>query len=285
MKVICTIPTYNEAENVRALVEALLAVDPALEVLVTDDASPDGTAQIVAAMARENPRVHLLLRTEDRGRGRAGRAGFVKALELGADVALELDADFSHHPRHVPALLAALERADVVLGSRHVPGGQDLGRPWWRQMLTRASNVYAGTLLGLPVKDCNSGFRAWSRKALLAVDVESAFSPGPAIVHELLYKARVAGMRLAEVPITFQERELGESTLTFAKLLRSYVTVFRLRWLGMTDRLLPGGREGVRERIEVLEPAPRRALARDATAPAPAPARQPTERDADRQRV
>ncbi|RKY21811.1 MAG: hypothetical protein DRQ55_02975 [Planctomycetota bacterium] len=240
--IVVTIPTYNEIENIEKLVREVLEQDPRIEVVVADDHSPDGTWKAVAAMQAADPRVHLLDRTSQRGRGYAGRDGYVEALRLGADVAFEMDADFSHHPRHLPALIAALEQADVVLGSRQVPGGQDLGRPWFRTLLTRASNLYARVALGLPVSDCNSGYRGWRRSALEAVDVGNAFSPGPAIVHELLYKARVKRQRMLEVPIVFTEREEGESTLTFRTLLRSYVGVMRLRWLGITGRLFAGGR-------------------------------------------
>lgn len=236
-----TIPTYNEIENIERLVAEVLAQDERIQVVVADDHSPDGTWKAVGALAAKNSRVHLLDRTTDRGRGRAGRDGYVEALRLGADVAFEMDADFSHHPRHLPQLIAALEDADIVLGSRQVPGGQDVGRPWFRKLLTRASNLYARVALGLPVSDCNSGYRGWRRSALQAVDVGSAFSPGPAIVHELLYKARVKKQRMVEVPIVFCDREEGTSTLTFRTLLRSYFSVFRLRWLGITGRLFEGG--------------------------------------------
>ena len=239
---VVTIPTYNEIENIERLVTEVLAQDPRIEVVVADDHSPDGTWKAVGAMAATDPRVHLLDRTTDRGRGRAGRDGYVKALQLGADAAFEMDADFSHHPSHLPQLIAALAHADVVLGSRQVKGGEDIGRPWFRRLLTRASNLYARLALGLPVSDCNSGYRGWRRSALEAVDVGAAFSPGPAIVHELLYKARVKRQRMVEVPIRFTEREEGTSTLTFRTLLRSYMTVLRLRWMGLTGRLFRPGR-------------------------------------------
>jgi len=237
VKIVVTIPTWNEIENIASLVEAVLAQDPRIEVLVADDDSPDGTWKAVAEMAARNPRVHLLHRTTDRGRGRAGRAAFVWALDHGADEAFEMDADWSHHPRHLPALIAALEVHDVVLGSRRVPGGEDVGRTALRRAITAASNLYVRLLLGVPVKDCNSGYRGFRRSALEAIDVRHAFSPGPALVHELLYKARLKRLRIVEVPIRFQDRERGTSTLTFRTLLRSYVTILRLRWLALTGRI------------------------------------------------
>jgi dolichol-phosphate mannosyltransferase len=237
VKIVVTVPTYNEIENVESLATAVLSQDARIEVLVADDNSPDGTAQAVAALAAREPRVHLLLRTTDRGRGRAGRAAFGWALQHGADLAFEMDADWSHHPRFLPAMIAALDGHDVVLGSRQVPGGADIGRTAGRRWLTRLSNLYVRLLLGVPVRDCNSGYRGFRASALRAIDVEHAFSPGPALVHELLYKARCRGLSITEVPIEFRERERGTSTLTFATLLRSYVTILRLKWLGLTGRL------------------------------------------------
>jgi dolichol-phosphate mannosyltransferase len=237
VKIVVTVPTYNEIENIEKLVAEILLQDPRIEVLVTDDHSPDGTWEAVAAMAKVDPRVHLLDRKPPRGRGLAGRDGFVWGLEHGADIVFEMDADFSHHPRYLPAMIAALADADVVLGSRRAPGGEDVGRTGLRVALTVASNVYVALMLGLGVKDCNSGFRGWRSSALRAVDVAATFSPGPAIVHELLYKARIKKQHIVEIPIIFKDREEGDSTLTFSTLLRSYVTIFRLKWLGITGRL------------------------------------------------
>ncbi|MGQ0553877.1 MAG: polyprenol monophosphomannose synthase [Planctomycetota bacterium] len=236
-RIVVTVPTYNEIENIVSLCRAILGQDGRIEVLVVDDNSPDGTWRAVAELAATEPRVRLLHRTTDRGRGRAGRAGFLAALERQADLVFEMDADWSHHPEHLPAMIAALGAHDVVLGSRQVPGGADIGRPPARIWLTHASNLYVRLVLGLPVRDCNSGYRGFRASALRAIEVESAFSPGPALVHELLYKAKVRRLRLTEVPIQFRERERGTSTLTFATLLRSYTTILRLRWLGLTGRL------------------------------------------------
>jgi dolichol-phosphate mannosyltransferase len=237
VKIVVTVPTYNEIENIESLVGEILAQDERIEVLVADDHSPDGTWKKVAEMGAADPRVHLLDRTTDRGRGHAGRDGFVWGLDHGADIVFEMDADFSHHPRYLPAMIAALEDHDLVLGSRRVPGGEDVGRTFVRVLLTAASNLYVQLVLGLRTKDCNSGYRGWRASALEAVQVRDAFSPGPAIVHELLYKARVKKQRMTEIPIVFHDREQGESTLRFSTLLRSYVTILRLKWLGITGKL------------------------------------------------
>jgi len=240
VKIVVTIPTYNEIENIEKLVTEILVQDERIEVLVADDHSPDGTWEAVARMSEADPRVHLLDRSPPRGRGLAGRDGFVWGLDHGADIVFEMDGDFSHHPRYLPAMIDALKSADVVLGSRRVAGGQDVGRASLRVALTVASNIYVALILGLGIKDCNSGYRGWRRSALLAVDVASTLSPGPAIVHELLYKARVKRQRIVEIPIIFKDRVEGTSTLTFSTLLRSYLTILRLKWLGISGRLFSG---------------------------------------------
>jgi len=243
-KVVCTVPTYNESENILALCRELLALGPEFEVLVVDDDSPDGTWRLVEEERAREPRLHLMRRTRERGRGAAGRDGFVEALRMGADVVVEMDGDFSHQPRFVPALIERLGRpADdgrevgLVLGSRAVAGGSDRDRGALRQWVTRVANLYIRVLLGVPVHDCNSGFRCWRRSTLEAVDVAATFSRGPAIVQELLFKTARAGVAMAEVPIEFVDRVRGESTLTLRILMQGYTTVLRLRWLALTGRL------------------------------------------------
>ncbi len=239
VKVVVTVPTYNEAENIGDLLDALLSLPvDGLHVLVVDDDSPDGTWRIVEERAGRDDRIHLLHRRENRGRGLAGKAGFLEALRMGAEVVVEMDADFSHHPSHVPDLLRALEGgADVVLGSRAVPGGADLGRPWWRRAVTRAANAYIRLVLGVRVRDCNSGFRCFRREALERARVEELEAKGPDIVQELLFRCHRAGLKIVEVPIRFTERERGDSTLNFRILLRGYFAVLRLKWWGLTGKI------------------------------------------------
>lgn len=244
-KVVCTVPTYNEAENIVDLTRELLALGPNFEVLVIDDDSPDGTWKLVAAESESEPRVHLLHRTTDRGRGRSGRDGFVRALELGADIVVEMDADFSHHPRFIPAMLASLNtpangsEIGLVLGSRAVSGGSDADRGALRQFVTVLANLYIRILLGVPVKDCNSGFRMWRASTLRRIRVEQTFSPGPAIVQELLYKTARAKIPIREVPIEFKDRVRGESTLTLRILMQGYTTVLELRGMALLGKLPP----------------------------------------------
>ncbi len=240
-RVVCTLPTYNEAQNILALAREILALGPNYTVLVIDDDSPDGTWKIVGEAAASEPRLQLLHRRQDRGRGRAGRAGFARALELGAEVVIEMDADFSHQPRYIPALVEALGPPDsgcgLVLGSRAAAGGKDADRGWSRRMITRLANLYIRVLLGLRVRDCNSGFRCWRRSTLERIRAGEAFSPGPAIVQELLYKTACAGIGIRELPIEFNNRLHGQSTLTLRTLMQGYTAVLRLRWLRLAGRL------------------------------------------------
>jgi dolichol-phosphate mannosyltransferase len=237
--VVVTVPTYNEAGNIGPLLDELLALGPGFTVLVIDDDSPDGTWRLVAERAQSEPRVRLLHRTRDRGRGRAGRDGFVAALDLGPNVVVEMDADLSHQPRYIPEMIRRLNSGDVglVLGSRAAPGGRDADRGLARRAITKLANLYIRVVLGVPVRDCNSGFRAWKRATLERIRVAETFSPGPAIVQELLFKTARAGIGIAEVPIEFQNRRHGQSTLTFGKLLAGYFTVLVLRWRSLTGRL------------------------------------------------
>lgn len=239
LRLVVTLPTYNEAENVIPLAEELLALSPGVEVLVVDDQSPDGTADLVADRARSEPRLHLLLRREDPGRGRSGRDGFVQALEMGAEVVVEMDADFSHQPCYIPAMVERLtgEGLGLVLGSRGVSGGQDADRGLFRRLLTVLANTYIRVLLGVRVRDCNSGFRVWRRETLEQIQVAETFAVGPAIVQELLFKTARAGIGIGEHPITFVNRRAGESTLTLRKLLAGYFTVLKLRWMATLGRL------------------------------------------------
>ncbi len=230
MKIIVMIPTYDERENIVDLLEAIaeLKID-GLEALVVDDDSPDGTSSVVSEFASAHPWVTLLTRKTDKGRGHAGRAGYLKALEDGADLILEMDADLSHHPRYIPDLIAAADENDVVLGSRFVGGGEDADRAPWRKIITVLANFYIRVILRIPVHDCNSGFRCFRRSALERIEPATLRSAGPAIVQEVLFRAERRDLRVKEVPVIFTDRVRGSSKLGFRQLYQGYVAVLRLR--------------------------------------------------------
>ncbi|MBI4346302.1 MAG: polyprenol monophosphomannose synthase [Elusimicrobia bacterium] len=229
-RVLVILPTYNEAANLEPLLDALYGLGvPGLEVLVVDDQSPDGTAQLARRLRERRPGLRLIERSGPPGRGLAGRDGFLYAVERPEiEAVVEMDADFSHQPRHVPELLAALKGADMAIGSRRAAGGRDLDRTPARRVLTFFANFYARALLGLPVLDTNSGFRAYTRKALAAIDPATLASRGPSIVHEVLYRAARAKLNVREVPIDFLDRKAGESKLSLARLAAGYFWILRL---------------------------------------------------------
>jgi dolichol-phosphate mannosyltransferase len=229
MKIMATIPTYNEAPNIGALIEELQHAVAEIEVVVVDDDSPDGTWRIVKALSAANPRVHLVHRTEERGRGTAGVAGFLYALRAGADLIVEMDADFSHHPRFLPALLAAAQGADVVIGSRLTSGGGEVGRSASRRLITQIANLYIRIILGLSVRDCTSGYRVFHRRVLESIRLNKMTSRGPAIVQEVLFACHRKGFTFKEVPIIFEDRRAGHSTFNWKILMSSLWSVLRFR--------------------------------------------------------
>lgn len=224
------VPTYDESENIVPLLEAIgaLAV-PGLEVLVVDDASPDGTAALVRNFARQRPFADVLERAGPRGRGHAGRDGYLAALDRGAELVIEMDGDLSHDPHYLPQLIAAADSHDVVLGSRFVPGGSDTDRALWRRVLTIAANFYIRVMFGIAVRDANSGYRCFRREALEKIDPKRLRSPGPAIVQEVLFRAQRCGLRVGEIPVVFADRARGDSKLGWPELWQGYVAVLRLR--------------------------------------------------------
>jgi dolichol-phosphate mannosyltransferase len=228
------LPTYNEAENIEALVRAAHAQ---LEtrgvehtILVVDDGSPDGTGIIAERVAQELAPVRVLNRPGKQGLGRAYVAGFAIALEAGAELVLEMDSDFSHDPADLPRLIAASEAADLVLGSRYVPGG---GITEWgplRRLLSRGGSAYARILLGVPVRDLTGGFKCFHRRVLEAIDLEHVHADGYGFQIELTYKAVKAGFTVAEVPILFRERRVGSSKMNARIALEAVWKVPLLRF-------------------------------------------------------
>jgi dolichol-phosphate mannosyltransferase len=221
---VAMLPTYNEAGNIEALVREILALDvPAeIRVLVVDDNSPDGTARLVDAMSAAEPRARALLRTKRRGRGAAGIDGFRAALAMGADYVVEMDADFSHQPRFIPALLAAaMGGADAAIGSRFVPGGSDSDRSIVRRAITWCVRRFIRRRFRTSVRDVSSGFRLFRRGILERVDPDDLISVGPSIVLEILYKMQRLRATIVEVPIEFVDRRAGATKLSALTLLET----------------------------------------------------------------
>ncbi len=234
-RVIVIVPTFNERENLPVLVEALLAYD-AVRVMVVDDRSPDGTGEVADALARQHAgRLDVMHRAERPGLGRSYIDGITRAIGEPVDLICQMDADLSHDPRHLPALVSAAAHADVVIGSRYVPGGRIVNWPRRRQILSRFANAYIRAVTRLAARDCTSGYRCWRREALAALPLDRFISDGYSFLVEMLYVASRQGCRIAEVPITFVERRLGESKLTSGVLLESAVTPWRL--VATRDRL------------------------------------------------
>ena len=229
MNILVVIPTYNERESIESMIRELLSLSLGLNILVVDDNSPDGTGAIVSNLAEGSPQVTLLTRKKRKGRGSAGVDGFKTALEMGADLIIEMDADFSHHPRHIPDLVASANSYQVVLGSRFVPGGADRDRGLLRQMVTRVAGLYVRALLGIKIRDVSSGFRCFRKEVFEKVDLDDMISAGPAIVLEILYKVCLNGFTVKEVPIVFEDRRQGQTKLDTITLLETLVMVLRLR--------------------------------------------------------
>jgi dolichol-phosphate mannosyltransferase len=212
------LPTYNEAENleriVRAALPQLAAATPDHHILVVDDGSPDGTGEIADRLAAELPAVEVLHRTAKEGLGRAYLAGFERALASGADLVMEMDADFSHDPADLPRLIAAAEDADLVLGSRYVPGGGVTDWGLFRRALSRGGSWYARVVLGVPVQDLTGGFKCFRRETLEGIDYRNTHADGYGFQIEITYRAYKAGFRVKEVPIVFRDRKEGTSKMS-----------------------------------------------------------------------
>jgi dolichol-phosphate mannosyltransferase len=232
------IPTYNEADNITDLIEAVLAQSPDVGVIVVDDNSPDGTAGLVRAMGGRGGRIELIVRKDERGRGSAGIVGFKRALAMGARYIGEMDADFSHDPKYIKDFLRMIERYDIIIGSRGVSGGGEVRRSPVRRMITAFASVYIHALLGLTVADPTSGYRLFRREVIKSLDWDTMVSVGPSIVQEMLIQALARGYSLVEVPIVFSERRAGSAKFNLRISVQSLVMILRFR--AKYGRIRPG---------------------------------------------
>jgi dolichol-phosphate mannosyltransferase len=238
-RVLVIVPTYNERENIARMIDTVLAQDRRLEMLVVDDGSPDGTAEIVEGMMSRHPgRVHIHKRPGKMGLGTAYLAGFRIAIDQKYDLVMEMDADFSHDPSHLPQFLKAIEGADIVLGSRYRDGKVTIVNwPISRLLLSYYANVYARTVTGLPVWDATGGFKCFRRKVLEAIDLNAVKSNGYAFQIEMSFRAWKKGFTIVEIPITFVDRTEGASKMSKAIVREAVWMVPRLRLMSIFGKL------------------------------------------------
>ena len=235
MKVVVVIPTYNEKENVENMAKAVLSQRlpesiSSLELLFVDDNSPDGTGDAIDALAKAEPRICCLHRAGKEGLGRAYVAGFAKALEMGADLIVQMDCDFSHDPKDLPRMVEAAANADMVIGSRYVPGGSTPGWPFKRRLVSRCGGLFIRTVTGMPIKDPTGGFRCWRRETLEALDLDTVESAGYSFQLEMNHRAWKRGFTIREIPIVFTDRVAGCSKITPSIAVESIKIALRLRF-------------------------------------------------------
>ncbi len=239
MRTLVVLPTYNESENIETVLRRVRAVVPGADILVVDDGSPDGTADIAERLNSELDQIEVLRRASKSGLGSAYRAGFRLGLEADYDTFVEMDADLSHDPDALPSLLAASERgADLVIGSRYVAGGRTPKWPWYRLAISRGGNLYVRALLGLAVHDCTAGFRVYSRHALTSFPLDEVAAEGYGFQVEMTYRVTRAGGSITEVPIEFRDRELGTSKMSGRIVVEALLLV---AWWAVRDRILRRG--------------------------------------------
>ncbi len=229
MKTLIIIPTYNEAENLSPLLQAIFSYAPLTDVLIVDDHSPDGTGELADSLQKKDVRLHVLHRTGKLGLGTAYLAGFKFALAQGYDVAFEMDADFSHDPRYLPAFLRAVEDADVVIGSRYIVGGDTPNWSALRRLISGSGNIFARLMLGIAVHDCTSGFSCYRRRVLASLDLDAVHSHGYAFQVELTYRGMMQGFQMVETPIVFMGRRCGKSKMSHAIILEALTYVLQTR--------------------------------------------------------
>jgi dolichol-phosphate mannosyltransferase len=226
------IPTYNERENIRSLLENIVGLQLGSQIIIVDDDSPDGTGELADELAARHAGVHVIHRSGKLGLGTAHIAGMKAALAQNGGVAniLTMDADFSHHPRYLPSLLAALEHFDVTIGSRYIAGGGTLHCALPRQALSRGANLFARTVLSLHASDATAGFRGYRRAVLESIALDDIVSNGYSFLIEILYRCQRQGWHIGEVPILFENRQSGASKISKTEILKAMQTVLRLGW-------------------------------------------------------
>ncbi|MBO0780779.1 MAG: polyprenol monophosphomannose synthase [Ktedonobacteraceae bacterium] len=230
MKTLIIIPTYDERENLRPLLEAIFSQAPKTDLLIVDDNSPDGTGELADQIAREDSRVHVIHRSGKLGLGTAYIAGFKYAIDHHYDAAFEMDADFSHDPRFLPDFLKEIEHADLVIGSRYIRGG---GTPNWsplRRFISGGGNIFARVMLGIPVHDCTAGYRCYRREVLENIGLDGVESQGYGFQVEMTYRTLRQGYKIVETPIIFVDRRVGKSKMSRKIVIEAFTYVLRTRF-------------------------------------------------------
>jgi len=227
-RLLVTLCTYNERENIERIVPEILGVAPDADVLVVDDNSPDGTGQLADEMSAADKRIRVLHREGKQGLGTAILAGFRYGIENGYDHLINLDADFSHHPKYIPSLRDCMQRVDVGIGSRYVPGGGVTGWGWHRHVMSRSINLYARILLWLRTKDNSGSYRCYRVAKLAELDLDRVQARGYAFQEEILYRCRRIGCTFEETPIVFEDRRYGESKIGWGEVFAALWVIFRL---------------------------------------------------------
>ena len=238
MKALIIIPTYNEKENIHEIIPAVLKQDKSIDVLIIDDNSPDGTAEIVQSMMKSNQRIHLLQRAGKFGLGSAYIVGFKYAIQNEYDYIFEMDADFSHNPELIPEFLREIKHYDLVIGSRYVNGVNVVNWPFRRLLLSYIASKYVRFVTGIPVKDPTSGYKCFRKEVLQTIDIDKVLSDGYSFQIEINYKVRKKGFRIKEIPIIFIDRRSGQSKMSKKIVIEAMFVVWQLRFFNKLWYLL-----------------------------------------------
>ncbi|HYA99883.1 MAG TPA: polyprenol monophosphomannose synthase [Ktedonobacteraceae bacterium] len=234
MKTLIIIPTYNEIDNLPPLLKAIFSYAPETDILIVDDNSPDGTGKLADKFHEENEHIQVLHRVGKLGLGTAYIAGFKYAIEHGYDAAFEMDADFSHDPKYLPDFLKAIENADLVIGSRYIPGGDTPNWTLLRRFISGGGNIFARFMLGIPVHDCTAGYRCYRREVLESIDLDTIQSQGYAFQIELANRVMQHGFKLVETPIVFMDRRVGKSKMSRKIVIEGFIYVIKARFSKQT---------------------------------------------------
>jgi dolichol-phosphate mannosyltransferase len=230
MKTLIIIPTYNERDNLSPLLKEIFSYAPETDILIVDDNSPDGTGELADEIHQQNAQVNVLHRPGKQGLGTAYIAGFKYAIDHGYDAAFEMDADFSHDPRYLPDFLKAIENADLVVGSRYIPGGDTPNWSLLRRFISGGGNIFARFMLGIPVHDCTAGYRCYRREVLEDIDLDAIQSQGYAFQIELAYRIMKHGFKIVETPIVFMDRRVGKSKMSRKIVIEGFTYVLKARF-------------------------------------------------------